>query len=240
MAFIRITNDDGYTLLDSEVFNLTLARKGTISSLVWNYDLGGWGATITYTARSEIIPVLALSCSNHYLSVISTRRVGNTYTYVVIAIGALGNNPTFLGNYYLFDGGVFTTTGIGPLILRNAQGYVTYDSNEKYLTIQKMIDYPSYGNVNPTLENQYPADIVNYMTAGREYAAVTNKISYLYTQTYNGELDLYWLYDGIKISGNVVYRGVDMFASSNYESGGADLARNSTHSQYMIVDVTGF
>ncbi len=240
MAFIRVTNDDGYTLLDSEVFNLTLAKKGELSSLSWNYDLGGWGATLSYNARSEIIPVLALSCSNHYLSVISTKRTGNTYTYVVIAIGTLGNSPAFWGNYYLFDGGTLTTTATGSLILRNAQGYVTYDSNEKYLMVEETIDYPSYGNINPTLETEYPSDVIHYLTAGREYAAVTDKISYLYTQTYNGELDLYWLYDGIRISANVIYRGVDMLASFNYESGGANLVRNSTQSQYMIVDVTGF
>lgn len=73
MAFIRITNDDRVTLIDSEVFNLTLADTGDLS-FIWTSD-EGWHASISYTAKSELPPIIALSSSTHHVSLLSTKKL---------------------------------------------------------------------------------------------------------------------------------------------------------------------
>ncbi|RLM26497.1 hypothetical protein BIY29_05410 [Brenneria alni] len=236
MAFIRVTNDDGVTLIDSEVFNLYLAQKGTLSAQ-WDVEVG-WIALITYSAKSDLPPVLAVSCSTHHASLLSVKKINNIYTYIVIFVDASGDNPNFSGNYFIFDAGELTKTGTGLLIIRNKDGYVTFDSDKKYLRVHSIQNYPTYQHDE---FGRLPADVVIDTDMNKKLAVVTNKISYCYTSRVNGgELDLTWYYDGIKVSADKISRHVDMYQSLNYISGGANATRNSSDSQYMIVDVTGY
>lgn len=236
MAFIRVTNDDRVTLIDSEVFNLYLVQKGVLS-VQWDGEIG-WIALITYTAKSDLPPVLAVSCSTHHASLLSVKKTNNIYTYIVIFVDAWGNNSNFSGNYFIFDAGELTKTGTGLLLIRNKDGYVTFDSDKKYLRVYSVQNYPAYQYDS---FGRLPSDIVVSTPIEKKLAVVTNKISYCYTSRVNGgELDLTWYYDGIKISVDKISRHVDMYQSLNYESGGANATRNSSDSQYMIVDVTGY
>ncbi|KGA34231.1 hypothetical protein EXT51_03190 [Pectobacterium carotovorum subsp. carotovorum] len=237
MAFIRITNDDRVTLIDSEVFNLTLSEKGGLS-FVWTSD-DGWHASIVYTAKSELPPLIALSCSTHHISLLSTKKTGNVYTFVIIAIGALGQNPNFSANYFIFDSGELTIEGTGNLIIRNKDGYVTFDSDKKYLTVHSLQTFPSFNYRD--WRDPFPSNVIIETPLERKYATVVNKIGYLYVeQSTSGEVDLTWYYDGIRVSPGSISRSFDMFDSRNYNTMGANFTRNSTDSQYMIVDVTGF
>ncbi|WP_233956017.1 hypothetical protein [Pectobacterium versatile] len=236
MAFIRITNDDRVTLIDSEVFNLTLADTGDLS-FIWTSD-EGWHASISYTAKSELPPIIALSSSTHHVSLLSTKKIGSKYTYTIIAIDTADNKLT-LGKYFIFDSGELTTEGTGNLIIRNKDGYVTFDSDKKYLTVHSLQTFPSFNYRD--WRDPFPSNVIIETPLERKYAAVVNKIGYLYVeQSTSGEVDLTWYYDGIRVSPGSISRSFDMFDSRNYNTMGANFTRNSTDSQYMIVDVTGF
>ncbi|MEQ9944098.1 hypothetical protein ABRP58_18860 [Pectobacterium aroidearum] len=232
MAFIRITNDDHVTLVDSEVFNLSLSQKGSLSiGFVPEY---GPSMTIIYTAKSELPPILALSCQTHHVSLLSTKKNGNTYTYTVIAIDTNGSQDIVKGKYFIFDSREPTTTGVGHLIIRNSEGIVTFDSDVEYLSVHSINEFAAYQN------NSESDDIVYQLPPERVFAAVTNKISYFYSERYSaGELDMNWYYDGIKLSSGILSRRVSLFYSSSYQSGGGNFDRNGSDSEYMIVDVTG-
>ncbi|WP_406627809.1 hypothetical protein [Pectobacterium carotovorum] len=237
MAFIRITNDDRVTLIDSEVFNLTLAGKGKLP-FFWTPD-GGWHASISYSATSDLPPIIALSCSTHHISLLSTKKTNDSYTFIIIAIDASGDNPNIFGDYFIFDAGGLTKEGTGNLIIRNKDGYVTFDSDKQYLTVHSLQDFSSF-NYNDW-RDPFPPDVIIETPLERKYAAVVNKIGYLYVeQSTSGEVDLTWYYDGIRVSPGSISRSFDMFDSRNYNTMGANFTRNSTDSQYMIVDVTGF
>ncbi|KHN49591.1 hypothetical protein [Pectobacterium fontis] len=237
MAFIRITNDDRVTLIDSEVFNLTLAEKGDLS-FEWAPD-EGWHASVSYTAKSDLPPLIALSGSTHYISLLSTKKTNNTYTFTIIAIDALGYDPSITGGYFIFDAGELTKEGTGNIIVRNKDGYVTFDSDKQYLTVHSLQSFPSF-NYRTWLD-PFPDEVIVETPLERKYAVVVNKIGYLYVeQSTSGEVDLTWYYDGIRVSPGSISRKFDMFDSRNYNTMGANFTRNSTDSQYMIVDVTGF
>ncbi|MFJ5505796.1 hypothetical protein ACIPUO_16495 [Pectobacterium carotovorum] len=236
MAFIRVNNNDNVMLLDSEVFNLTLSKKG---SLYFSYN-GESYKYVEYTAKSELPPLIAFSCKTKYASLISTKKIGNTYSFLIAIIGGWRVGETVDVDYYIFDAGEPTKEGTGNLILRNKDGYVTFDSDKKYLAVYSLNDYPFFNYQD--WRTPFPEEIVTPTEIGKKYAAIVNKVSYLYIWSGGGgETDEYIYYDGLKISNGAISRSLEMFDSRNYQTGGSgNFVSNSTNSQYMIVDVTGF
>ncbi|WP_145916175.1 MULTISPECIES: hypothetical protein [Dickeya] len=239
MAFVRVVNDSGITLIDSEVFNLYLSQKGQLT-MNWDVNIGDC-MVITYNAKSNLPPLLAISCSSHHASLLSVKKNGNVYTYTIIYVDSSSVNSAVIGDYYIFDVGILTRSGTGGLIIRNKDGYVTFDSDNQYLRVHSVESYAPSGW--DELSGPVGADSVRGLPMGRRFAAVTNKVGYVYTERINGgEVMSTWYYDGVRIAsiGGNMSRHMELYQQSLYESGGANQTRNSSDSQYMIVDVTGY
>ncbi|NKI76290.1 hypothetical protein Dpoa2040_003633 [Dickeya sp. CFBP 2040] len=241
MAFIRVVNDSGVTLIDSEVFNLYLSQKGQLT-MNWDVNIGDC-MVITYNAKSNLPPLLAISCSSHHASLLSVKKDGNTYTYTIIYVDSSTVNSAVAGNYYIFDAGELTKVGVGELIIRNKDGYVTFDSHNKYLRIHSVENYPRLEWNEWFISGPVDGDLVKELPIGRRFAAVTNKVGYIYAERVNGgEVMSNWYYDGVRIAsiGGNVSRHMELYQQSLYESSGANFTQNSSDSQHMIVDVTGY
>lgn len=242
MAFIRVVNNWGNTLIDDNFMNLRLVSKGSLS-MVRDVDEGDY-QDVNYTATNpEFPPLLAIRCSSHRTTLIRTVKNGNNYTFRIgYMIGIDPSNPeSVAGDFYIFDSAPKTNSRIGNLCLRNAAGQVVFDSGYDYMNVVDFVYLPEFNNGSqPQTNNSYPAD--------KSYAAITISQGYywVFSSSYDDvgkywETDITYMFSGVVFSGNTAMFQGGVFSSQYYQSQSSQGQGSSQSGRgiYMIIDVTG-
>lgn len=132
MAFIEINNDDVQVLIDDEYENYILASKITVtmaedSGLAEAYGYG------TYQGHADSQPIVAvlLNPSDAPAMPTSITRSGNTFTIKMNTFRAY--TGVWRATILVFDRPA--SQGTGLVVVRNAAGKVTFDSDQKYMRV---------------------------------------------------------------------------------------------------------
>ncbi|WP_269933899.1 hypothetical protein [Serratia liquefaciens] len=242
MAFIRVVNNWGDTLIDDNFMNVRLVSKGGLS-MTRDVDEGDY-QDIHYNATNpEFPPLLAIRCSSHRTTLIRTIRNGNNYTFRIgYMIGLDSSNPeNVTGQFYIFDSAPKTDSRLGNLCLRNAAGQVVFDSGYDYMNVVDMVYLPEFNNGSqPQTNISYPSD--------KTYAAVTISQGYfwMFSSAYDDvgkywETDITYMFSGVVFSGNTAFFQGGVFTSQYFQSQSSQGQGNSQSGRgiYMIIDVTG-
>ncbi|WMJ68734.1 hypothetical protein [Stenotrophomonas sp. 24(2023)] len=149
MAFIRIKNDSSTVLIDDEYVNLCVAEQG-VFVLSGTTSVGARFGTISYTSNSPYPPMLALQFP-YFHTVVAYTRLDNTHTWHVSAASAAGGRQ---GTYFIFDVPAARLPGTGLVVMRNAQGEATFDSDGRYMRVDgffqnQMTDQPGSADLVP-------------------------------------------------------------------------------------------
>ncbi|QYW06482.1 hypothetical protein uan_070 [Pseudomonas phage UAntarctica] len=177
MAQIAIYNDANTILIDDEYINNTLVSK---YSLEFNGFFTGMGNlydfSITYGPEyTSFPPLIALYKDDGYIGISQIYYVTNpdggfTRTYRIV--GDITNSKRF----EMFVFGIPQQSlgaGTGLLVLRNAQGAITFDSGLKYVRVVDFIDYRGMNRYGDGL-------LVKSYRAGRKYAYVFSQYQLWY------------------------------------------------------------
>lgn len=133
MAFIKIDNNDLQVLIDDEYENFEFAQKSQVT-LVGGPPGAELYGTVTYQGHANSTPLVAVVLNGSEAPVIpmSITRSGNTFTIKVNSWRAWGGSR--IATLLIYDRPV-SNAGTGLVVVRNAQGRVTFDSDKKYMKV---------------------------------------------------------------------------------------------------------
>lgn len=126
--------DDGAVQIDENYFCMSLRAKGSSNGGVgWDYaSAGQYTDIVVEGATYPLVAVHSIDCRT---AIIGTSKVGNTWTFRVLAFPFPGGNWFF--EYYVFDVPLNKPTnqaGFG-FEVRNASGQIVWDSQQPIMPL---------------------------------------------------------------------------------------------------------
>lgn len=235
MAQIAIYNDANTILIDDEYVNNTLVSKYSLQfgptitvgfGFYYNFSI------TTPSAYGQYPPIVALYKSDGFIAIgrILTTRSGDDWVRTYKIVGDVTNS----NNFELFVFGIpqqSVGVGEGLVVLRNAQGQVTFDSGLKYLRVVDFIDYRGM--------NRYgSASLTKSYKPGRKYAFIYSQYQIWFgTNASPGGIG-----DTMAVAarpqGDGIYIGAHWMKRTTARPEDAPYTRNDGL-KLMVIDVTG-
>lgn len=224
MARVKVTNDDNVVLIDDNYVNLCMLSKQTVR-VSGSVD-SGYTEIVRMPIRypsGAITPMLVINSSIWHC----VYGYQNGTWWVAFAPGSSGQ----MFEYMVFDIPRVALPGTGLMVLRNAAGEVTFDSDGNYMRCKDIVFAPYRAPLTATV---FPSN--------RKYGVghIGSTFVRQYTQIPGGLTQIYMQYYGFRVAGNTVYSGlfaeynralVDPFAPS---------LTGSSNGAALVIDVTNY
>lgn len=165
MAQIEIIGDDNYVLINDEFMNMIFVEKKTVYFPPVGGTYSGAVATVSYTSSDSEFPLIAIN-SSFLCSQTRCTKSGNTWTWG-LACNSAGVGGT--AEVYILHLPKSVPNAGGLVQLFNAQGVLVFDSNLRYMKMEKQLFM--------TMDNPTSTPV----TPGRKYAAIHSKLPAFYS-----------------------------------------------------------